>query len=109
MFTLKLYQNGQGMPGSRMVVMEVAGIWSDHCDGNVQYVQAFKKKVGVMDDDGPHDFYVGGTPTEEQTTKRLTLDGGGEVGFAIVMGCGGNYYGWGVLENAQGKTTEIFR
>lgn len=106
MFTLKLYQNGQGMPGSRMVVMEVAGIWVDICDGSVKSVLAFKKKVGVQDEEGPYEFYVGGTPTDAQLGKPRNPEAPVP---AITTGIGGNYYSWGVLENAQGKTTEMIR
>jgi hypothetical protein len=87
MFTLKLYQNGPLPPTGRTVVMEVAGIWVDHCADGVKHVQAFKKTVGVMDEDGPNDFYIGGEAPPEHA----------------------NYYSWGVLENAQGKTTEMLR
>ena len=98
MFTLKLYRNGPLPPDGRTVILETVGVWVTHCEGDVKYVQAFKKKVGVMDEDGIHEFYVGGErkddPTNQQHPSAITDD---------------NYYSWGVLENAQGKTTEMFR
>lgn len=97
MFTLKLYQNGPLPPNGRTVILEVAGIWVNHCNEGVKEVMAFKKKVGVEDTDGTPTFYVGGNPSEPGP------------GSAIIMGAGGNYYSWGVLENALGKTTEMFR
>jgi hypothetical protein len=92
MFTLKLYRNGPLPPDGRAVIMEVAGVWVTHCSGDIKRIQTFKKKVGVMDEDGGFDCYVGGTPTEEHTA--INSD---------------NHFGWAVLENAQGKTTEMFR
>lgn len=101
MFTLKLYRNGP-MPGSgRTVIVECAGIWSDRCDSGVQYIQAFKKTVGVQDEDGPHEFYVGGDFKPEWQS-----DNPAAPPSAITPD---NYYGWGVLENALGKTTEMIR
>lgn len=113
MFTLKLYQNGVGGT-RRSVVMECVGIWSDLCSpmlrtvelappadnslASVSHVTVFKKKVGTDDDDGSFTCYVGG-----QLPDQLPSDS------AIMPGAGGNYYDWGVLENAQGKTTEMFR
>lgn len=97
MFTLKLYQTGPLPPTGRTVILEVAGVWVNHCSQGVKEVLAFKKKVGVEDEDGSPTFYVGGEPSEPDDKS------------AIIMGVGGNYYGWGVLENALGKTTEMFR
>jgi hypothetical protein len=104
MFTLKLYQNQIGDRG-RTVIIECAGVWADRFAINpggsvVTQLHVFKKKVGIQDEDGGHDFYVGGTlpPPEERGPD-----------FAIVDGAGGNHFAWGVLENAQGKTTEMFR
>ena len=94
MFTLKLYRDGPLPPKGRAVVMEVVGIWVDYCSGGVKQIKTFKRKVGVWDENDD-EFFVGGEPVPEQD--------------AIIKGDGGNYYGWGVLENAQGKTTEIFR
>lgn len=102
MFTLKLYRNGPVPGAGRTVIMECSGIWSDHCDQDVKYIQAFKKTVGVMDEDGPHEFYVGGT-----WHPNLTPHNPGEVPNGTVSS--ENYYSWGVLENAQGKTTEMLR
>ncbi len=101
MFTLKLYQNGPMPPHGRTVILETVGLWVAHCDGDVKHIQAFKKKVGVMDEDGTPEFYVGGTvppppPNTDATTPALSVNNS-------------NYYTWGVLENAQGKTTEMFR
>lgn len=87
MFTLKLYRNGPLPPHGRSVVMETVGIWVDHCEDNVKHIRAFRKTVGVMDEEGTPEFLVGGDP----------------------KAAGDDYYAWGVLENAQGKTTEIFR
>ena len=112
MFTLKLYQNGQGLSGARAVIMEVAGIWSDSCDDGVLHVRAFKKTVGVQDEDGEHDFYVGGSPSARWFEPQPPHpDGNVQANFppVLVSGVGGNYFGWGVLENAQGKTTEMLR
>ena len=104
MFTLKLYQNGPLPPEGRSVIMETVGVWVDHCDDNILHIRAFRKTVGVEDENGTPEFYVGGD---------LASRGPGEVHKAppdcIVTGRGGNYYTWGVLENAQGKTTEMFR
>jgi hypothetical protein len=104
MFTLKLYRNGPLSPEGRTVIIETAGLWIGHCDGGVKYIQAFKKIVGVMDEDGTPEFYVGGhlgcgsnSPTPDAPLP------------VIISGVGGNYYDWAVLENAQGKTTEMFR
>lgn len=103
MFTLKLYQNGPLPPNGRTVIMECAGVWVDHGPDNVKHLQAFKRKVGVMDEDGPHDFYIGGNVAE------TPIDPASNLRNAIDPGLGGNWFGWGVLENAQGKTTEMFR
>lgn len=110
MFTLKLYQNG-GTLGGRTVIMECVGVWSDKCPGEVQHIRAFKKTVGVQDEDGHNEFYVGGSPPPGMMQSRQDVDVPVEsiLPPAIVLGVGGNYYDWGVLENAQGKTTEMFR
>ena len=110
MFTLKLYQNG-GTLGGRTVIMECVGVWSDKCPGEVQHIRAFKKTVGIQDEDGPNDFYVGGSVPSGMTQTSREEDSPTDRALppAIVMGVGGNYYDWGVLENAQGKTTEMFR
>lgn len=105
MFTLKLYQNGPLPPEGRSVIMEVAGVWVDHCEGNLKHVHAFKKTVGVQDEDGPHDFYVGGDFHQVVGLPANQIARPADVS----LGRGGNHYGWGVLENAQGKTTEMFR
>lgn len=102
MLTLKLYQNNPG-PYGRMVIIETVGIWADHCAGGVKHIRAFKKTLGVMDEDGTPEFYVGGDP------GNAPFDGHQKDDSAIVQGVGGNYFTWGVLENSQGKTTEIFR
>ena len=104
MFTLKLYRNGPMPPDGRTVIIETVGLWVDHCDGDVKCIQAFKKKVGLMDEDGTPEFYVGGTPEPVNCTPAP-----GAPPSAIVRGAGGNYYDWAVLENAMGKTTEMFR
>lgn len=92
MFTLKLYKGGPLPPNGRSEVRSVAGVWVNHGPNDVKEVLAFKTQVGVGDYDA---FYVGGKPTPEQD--------------AIITGPGGNHYDWGVLENLQGKTTEMFR
>lgn len=92
MFTLKLYRNGPLPPRGRTIVLETIGLWVNHCDGEMKQILAFKKKVGVADEDGTPEFYVGGTRLSEHTAVNDD-----------------NYYDWGVLENAQGKTTEMFR
>lgn len=97
MFTLKLYQNGPLPPDGRTVIMEVVGVWADECERGVKHIHAFKSKVGVQDENGTDDFYVGGTPLVPQPENG-----------DITIGRGGNYFSWGVLENAQGKTTEMF-
>jgi len=95
MFTLKLYQN-TGQPSGRVAVMECAGIWVTAIDNGVKEVYAFKDRIGVADEGNrTTQFYVGGKPTPDQD--------------AISKGIGGNWYDWGVLENAQGKTTEMIR
>lgn len=99
MFTLKLYRNGPLPPEGKTVIVETVGLWIGHCDGDVKHIQAFKKKVGVMDEDGTPEFYVGGSMNtvpagDNQPPSAINHD---------------NYYSWGVLENAMGKTTEMFR
>lgn len=101
MFTLKLYQDGPMPPTGRTVIIETVGLWISHCDGGVKHIQAFKKNVGILDEDGTPEFYVGGRIIRDQNSA--------EFPSAIIEGAGGNYYSWGVLENAQGKTTEMFR
>jgi len=99
MFTLKLYQNGQGMPGSRCIVIECVGIWSDICRDGVKHVRAFPKEVGVAHD-GMQEFFVGGD-------IKAFLEG--QKDPVVSTGIGGNYFDWAVLENSQGKTTEMLR
>ncbi len=99
MFTLKLYRNGPLPPTGRTVIVETVGLWINHCDGDVKHIQAFKKKVGVQDEDGTPEFYVGGEWTDR---PRNANDPPSAITFD-------NYYTWGVLENAMGKTTEMFR
>ncbi len=102
MFTLKLYRNGPLPPDGKTVIIEAAGLWVTECGDGVRRIQPFTKKVGVMDEDGGYEFYVGGrvdlntanTVSEDAAPSAITHD---------------NYYSWGVLENAQGKTTEMFR
>lgn len=101
MFTLKLYQNGPLPPHGRTVIVETSGVWISHCDGGVKQIHTFKKKVGVMDEDGGQEFYVGGNLELPLGKDCAFNDGAG--------GPGNNYYTWGVLENAQGKTTEMLR
>lgn len=101
MFTLKLYRNGPLPPDGRTVIVETAGLWVNLCDGDVKHILAFKKTVGVEDEDGTPEFYVGGT------IKLVPLTS--DFPSPIIEGVGGNYYTWAVLENAQGKTTEMFR
>lgn len=103
MFTLKLYQNGPLPPEGRAVIMEVVGLWIDHCDKDVKFVRAFKKTVGVEDEGGTFEAYVGGNPGGSGPGGQVDTDS------AITFGRGGNYFSWGVLENAQGKTTEMLR
>jgi hypothetical protein len=98
MFTLKLYRNGPISPGGMTVIVETCGLWVGHCDNDIKHVQAFKKKVGVMDEEGTPEFYVGGS--------WKPIAGAGDLPTAINES---NYFDWGVLENAQGKTTEMFR
>jgi hypothetical protein len=89
MFTLKLYQNTP-TPSGRVAVMECAGIWVTATDNGVKEVYVFKDKVGVADEGNrTTQFFVGGEPGPDQD--------------AISKGIGGNWYDWGVLENAQGK------
>lgn len=104
MFTLKLYRNGPLPPDGRSVVMEVAGLWIGHCSYGIKHVRTFKKKVGVQDEDGGHDFYVGGDPQARRDAPNYCAETD-----AICTDTGGNYFDWGVLENAQGKTTEMLR
>lgn len=95
MFTLKLYQNSPA-PSGRVVIMECVGVWSTACANDVRQIDVFKTEVGVAEEGNrTTTFYVGGEPGPEQD--------------AISSGIGGNWFSWGVLENAQGKTTEMFR
>jgi hypothetical protein len=99
MFTLKLYRNGPLPPEGKTVIVEAVGLWIGHCEGDIKHIQAFKKKVGVEDEDGTPEFYVGGTRIKNH-------DDGSGPHSAVTDD---NHYSWGVLENAQGKTTEMFR
>lgn len=101
MFTLKLYKNGPLPPDGRTVIMECAGVWVDHCDNGIKQIHVYPKRVGIQDE-GTVEFYVGGDTGGPGGPPRKDLD-------AIDFGVGGNYYSWGVLENANGKTTEMFR
>lgn len=101
MFTLKLYQNGPLPPDGRTVIIETVGLWIDECGNGVKHIRAFKKTVGVEDEFGTPEFYVGGE-IENGTPGQVTPD-------SIITGRGGNYFSWGVLENAQGKTTQMLR
>lgn len=103
MLTLKLYRNGPLPPNGFTVIIETVGLWISHCDNDVKHIQAFKKTVGVQDEDGTPEFYVGGRPGDAEPRAV------GDPPPAIVRGAGGNYYDWAVLENAMGKTTEMFR
>lgn len=100
MFTLKLYRNGPLPPDGKTVIVETVGLWIGHCDGDVKHIRAFKKKVGVQDEDGTPEFYVGGAAPVDAPRNH------DELPSAITPD---NYYSWGVLENAMGKTTEMFR
>lgn len=101
MFTLKLYRNGPLPPEGRTVVIETVGLWVNHCENDVKHILAFKKKVGVADEDGTPEFFVGGTvPTEPGPSNEPLRQ---------ICAIDSDYYSWGVLENAQGKTTEMFR
>lgn len=102
MFTLKLYRNGPVPPEGKTVIVETVGLWISHCDNDMKHIRAFKKNVGVQDEDGTPEFYVGGNP------PRTPPDNHGEPSPAISQ-IDGDYYSWGVLENAMGKTTEMFR
>ena len=51
MFTLKLYRNGPLPSDGRTVILECVGLWADECGDGVKMVQAFKKTVGVQDED----------------------------------------------------------
>ena len=101
MLTLKLYRNGPLAPSGRTVILETVGLWVNHCEGDIKHILAFKKRVGVQDEDGTHEFYVGGTPKTDEPEPGKMRDG--------VRRGDDDYYDWGVLENAQGKTTEMFR
>lgn len=101
MFTLKLYQNGPLPPEGRTVIMETVGLWVDECDRGIKFIRAFKKTVGVEDESGTPEFYVGGEPEP--------LGAQQDPNSCIILGRGGNYFSWGVLENAQGKTTQMLR
>lgn len=115
MFTLKLYQGGPIGPAGRSAIIEVAGVWIDHLDHGIKCLHVFRKTVGVQDDEDPFDFWVGGDP--DAWNKEAEAENGrprpiGEPApcMLILGSCrGGNHFGWGVLENAMGKTTEMFR
>jgi hypothetical protein len=92
MFTLKLYKDGPLPPEGRTEIIQTTGLWVNHGPNDVKQVLAFRGQVGASEYDT---FYVGGKPEPDQD--------------AINIGVGGNHYGWAVLENAQGKTTEMFR
>ena len=100
MFTLKLYRNGPLPPEGRTVIVETVGLWISHCDDGVKYIQAFRKNVGIEDEGGTPEFYVGGSPPLDKPQNA------GDPPSAITRH---NHYSWGVLENAMGKTTEMFR
>lgn len=111
MFTLKLYQNGP-LPGvGRTAIIELAGVWINHCDHGIKEIVPFRKKVGVQDRDEDYmpSFYVGGDreawDKEIEARNQVPTDRPDE----LKMSQRSDYYGWGVLENAQGKTTEMFR
>lgn len=101
MFTLKLYKNGPLPPAGKTVIVETVGLWISHCEGDVKHIHAYKRKVGVQDEDGTPEFYVGGQPRTRDHTAPHPNNG-------IYEG-DDDYYTWGVLENAMGKTTEMFR
>ncbi len=95
MFTLKLYQNTPA-PSGRIAIMECVGVWATACDAGVRKIDVFRTEVGVAEEGNrTTTFYIGGKPGPQHD--------------AISTGIGGNWYDWGVLENAQGKTTEMFR
>ena len=48
--------------------------------------------------------FIGSTPLLAQPLFNVPNPIG-----VVYDGAGGNYFTWGVLENAQGKTTEMFR
>lgn len=100
MFTLKLYRNGPLPLEGRTVIIQTVGLWINHCEGGVKQIHAFKKKVGVEDEDGTPEFYVGGNI--DLSKPRDPNDPPSAIYHD-------NYYSWGVLENAMGKTTEMFR
>lgn len=103
MFTLKLYRNGPIAPGGHTVILETVGLWINCCDGDVKHILAFKKKVGVQDEDGTPEFYVGGSIDQPPPNTANTS------GPPVSAINDSNYYSWGVLENAMGKTTEMLR
>ena len=108
MFTLKLYRNGPLPPVGKTVILETVGLWIQHGENGMKQILAFKKKVGVQDEDGTPEFYVGGCPKRSedrpkaQPNEEMVLRDG-------VYDNDDDYYSWGVLENALGKTTEVFR
>lgn len=143
MFTLKLYQNGPLPPNGRTVILETVGLWIDECGYGVKHIRAFHKEVGIDDEGGTPEFYVGGDVdalrreiSRKDPAQRpgafIEVDGpampaapaGGVCGIIesgnfkapngaeplhLESGVDGNYFSWGVLENALGKTTEVFR
>lgn len=105
MFTLKLYRNGPLPPYGRTIIMEVSGIWVDRCENDVLHVQPFRKTVGVQDEEPLPDFYVGGTWHPPLAQSNDPRDQSGPQSAIHEW----NYCGWGVLETAEGKTTEMLR
>jgi hypothetical protein len=89
MFTLKLYRNGPLPPSGRSVILQTPGIWADNCAGEMRQIFVFKTEVGVGDYDT---YFVGGDKAKLATSDMEH-----------------KHYDWGVLENANGKTTEMFR
>ena len=66
--------------------MQTPGIWADNCVGEMRQLFVFKTEVGVGDYDT---YFVGGDRAKCVMEEK--------------------HYDWGVLENAAGKTTEMFR
>lgn len=104
MFTLKLYRNGPLPPSGHTVILETVGLWINECESGMKRLLAFKKKVGVEDEDGTPEYYVGGSPGDAPPKDRDS-----NLPSAVVYRGDSHYYDWGVLENAQGKTTQVFR
>jgi len=108
MFTLKLIQNG-GPDRGRTVILETTGVWADYCSHGVRQIQAFKKTVGVEDENGTFTCYVGGDRDAFNKNADMPRPTNSPDPVKLDDYIGGNYFDWGVLENAQGKTTEMFR